>query len=165
MHFLQREILLNQPVENIWQFMATPANLNELTPPELNFRIISDLPETMYNGLMIEYRIGIPLFGNWRWLTEIKHIREGEYFVDEQRIGPYRLWYHQHRIEAAGNNQTHMIDRVSYKLPFGVLGELVHQLRVKKMLEQIFDYRAQQLTRLFGSTVPGTKDANPKSST
>lgn len=157
MHCLEREILLNQTVESIWQFMATPANLNELTPPELNFRIISDLPETMYNGLMIEYRIGIPLFGNWRWLTEIKHIREGEYFVDEQRIGPYRLWYHQHRIEAVGNNQTRMLDRVSYKLPFGVLGELVHQLRIKRMLEQIFDYRAQRLAELFGETTPQTK--------
>lgn len=150
MHFLEREIILNQTAEELWQFMATPANLNELTPPELNFRIISDLPEKMYNGLIIEYRIRIPLFGNWRWLTEIKHIREGEYFVDEQRIGPYRLWYHEHRIEAVGNKQTRMIDRVSYKLPGGFLGDLVHQLWVKKMLENIFTYRAQRLTELFG---------------
>ncbi|WP_321393863.1 SRPBCC family protein [uncultured Desulfuromusa sp.] len=150
MHFLEREILLNQPVENIWKFMATPANLNELTPPELNFQIVSELPEKMYNGLIIEYRISIPLFGNWRWLTEIKHIREGVYFVDEQRIGPYRLWYHEHHIEAVGQKQTRMTDRVSYKLPFGLMGQMVHQFWVKNMLETIFAYRAQRLTELFG---------------
>jgi len=150
MHFLEREILLDQTLENVWQFMSTPANLNELTPPELNFQIISNLPEEMYNGMIIEYRIRIPWFGNWRWLTEIKHIREEKYFVDEQRIGPYRLWYHEHRIEAVGNNQTRMIDRVSYKLPFGLLGELVHRLWVKKMLKGIFNYRAKRLAELFG---------------
>jgi len=149
MHVLEREIFLNQTLENVWQFMATPTNLNELTPPELNFRIISELPEEMYNGMIIEYRIRIPWFGHWRWLTEIKHIREGEYFVDEQRIGPYRLWYHEHRIEAVDENHTRMIDRVSYCLPFGILGILVHELWVKKMLHNIFAYRSARLSELF----------------
>ena len=149
MHVLEREIFLNQTLENVWQFMATPTNLNELTPPELNFRIISELPEEMYNGMIIQYRIRIPWFGHWRWLTEIKHIREGEYFVDEQRIGPYRLWYHEHRIEAVDENHTRMIDRVSYCLPFGILGILVHELWVKKMLHNIFAYRSARLSELF----------------
>ncbi|SHJ03789.1 Ligand-binding SRPBCC domain-containing protein [Malonomonas rubra DSM 5091] len=149
MHFLEKEIILNVSQEKLWDFMATPANLNELTPPELYFQIVSDLPDRMYNGLMIEYRIRIPLFGNWRWLTEIKHIRDGEYFVDEQRIGPYRLWHHQHLLEPAGEKQTRMIDRVSYRLPFGPFGLLVHELRVKQMLEEIFDYRSKRLQELF----------------
>ena len=149
MHLLEREIILNVEIEKLWQFMATPANLNELTPPELQFKIVSELPERMYNGLLIQYQISIPLFGQWHWLTEIKHIREGEYFVDEQRIGPYRLWYHQHLLEPCGEQQTRMIDRVSYQLPFGIFGRLVARFRVTKMLDNIFDYRAKRLTELF----------------
>lgn len=149
MHFLEREIILNADIEAVWKFMATPANLNELTPPELDFQIVSELPDKMYNGLTVLYAIRIPLFGKRRWLTEIKHICDGEYFVDEQRIGPYRLWYHEHLIEPAGDSQTRMIDRVSYQLPFGILGYLIHQFWVRKMLDNIFDYRAKRLSELF----------------
>jgi len=150
MHFLEREIVLNRSQEKLWEFMATPANLNELTPPELRFKIISALPERMYNGLMIQYRIKIPLFGNWNWLTEIKHIRVGEYFVDEQRLGPYRLWHHQHLLEPVSAEQTKMIDRVSYRLPLGPIGKLIHKLWVEKMLDEIFAYRAKRLSEIFG---------------
>ena len=149
MHFLEQEIVLNTGIENLWQFMATPTNLNELTPPELHFHIVSELPDRMYNGLMIQYAIKIPRFGRWNWLTEIKHIREGEYFVDEQRLGPYRLWHHQHLLEAVNENQTRMIDRVSYQLPFGIVGTLVHQLWVKKLLRDVFAYRSVRLAEIF----------------
>lgn len=155
MHFLEREIVLNVNQQQLWEFMATPANLNLLTPPELHFEIVSAIPERMYNGLLIEYRIRIPVFGRWRWLTEIKHIRDGEYFVDEQRIGPYRLWYHQHLLEAVSPEQTRMIDRVSYRLPFGPIGELINILQVRKMLEGIFDYRAVGLEKIFASPASG----------
>ncbi|PLX98907.1 MAG: hypothetical protein C0622_11210 [Desulfuromonas sp.] len=149
MHSLERDIILDIPREQLWDFMATPANLNALTPPELNFRIVSTVPEKMSNGLLIEYLIRIPLFGSWRWLTEIKHIREGEYFVDEQRIGPYRLWYHEHLLETLEDGRTRMRDKVTYRLPFGPLGELIHELQVKKMLDNIFSYRAKRLRELF----------------
>lgn len=149
MHLLEREITLNTDPETLWAFLSTPVNLNELTPPELHFKILSEVPDKMYNGLTILYEIEIPVFGNRRWLTEIKHIEEGNYFVDEQRVGPYKLWYHQHRIEAS-DNKTRMIDRVCYQLPFGVLGLLVHKLWVRKMLETIFNYRASRLEERFG---------------
>lgn len=149
MHFLEREIILDATPERVWEFMATPANLNELTPPDLHFQILSELPGTMYNGLLILYAIRIPLFGTRRWLTEIKHIRAAEYFVDEQRLGPYRYWYHQHLLEPVGERQTRMVDRVCYRLPFGFIGLLVHEIWVKKMLGEIFDYRAQRLAKLF----------------
>ena len=149
MHFLERSITLNTTPDQLWAFLATPANLNELTPPQLQFKILTKLPEQMYNGLTILYAIRIPLIGTRCWLTEIKHIRAGEYFVDEQRLGPYRYWYHEHRLEPIGDHQTRMIDRVSYQLPFGVLGLLVHKVWVKTMLEQIFDYRSERLARLF----------------
>jgi len=151
MHELRREILLDVPCETLWDFIATPQNLNLLTPPDLDFQIVSELPERMYNGLTIQYRIRIPWFGTHRWLTEIKHIREGMSFVDEQRLGPYRLWYHYHQVESLGTNKTKMIDHVTYALPFGLLGDIVHSLKVKQMLRDIFDYRRGKLLELFPS--------------
>lgn len=149
MHILEREITINQPSETLWEFIATPKNLNLLTPPELDFKILSDLPEKMYNGLTILYEIHIPLFGRKRWLTEIKHIREGVSFVDEQRIGPYRLWYHYHQVESLGAEQTRMLDRVHYRLPLEPLSSIVHELKVKSMLADIFNYREEKLRELF----------------
>lgn len=149
MYQLERELVLNSPAQKIWDYLANPVNLNELTPSSLRFEIISRLPERMYNGLMIRYRIGIPLFGRHRWLTEIKHIEEGRSFVDEQRHGPYRFWYHYHAVEALADGRTRMIDSVTYQLPFGLLGRLVHEIQVKKMLADIFDYRSRKLTEIF----------------
>ena len=149
MHFLERSMILNATPDQLWRFLATPVNLNELTPPRLQFKILSELPDQMYNGLTILYAVRIPLFGTRRWLTEIKHIRTGEYFVDEQRLGPYRYWYHEHRLEPIGEHQIRMIDRVSYQLPFGVLGLLVHKFWVKNLLEEIFDYRAERIVEFF----------------
>ena len=150
MHLLEREIILNTNPERVWEFLSTPINLNELTPPNLHFQVLSEVPEKMYNGLTILYEIKIPVFGKRRWLTEIKHIQEGAFFVDEQRLGPYRLWYHQHRIESFEGNKTRMIDSVFYQLPYGVIGSLVHKLWVKTMLDEIFDYRVRRLVELFG---------------
>ena len=154
MYRLEKMITLNAPADQVWEFLATPLNLNELTPPDLDFKIISELPDKMYNGLMVQYEIRIPLFGTHRWLTEIKHIHEGVSFVDEQRIGPYKLWYHQHKIEPNGEKKTKMIDRVTYQLPFGPFGVLVHNVKVRQMLEEIFNYRTQRLYELFGEGSP-----------
>ena len=153
MYELHREIILDISSEKLWNFIATPENLNLLTPPDLDFRIVSDLPERMYNGLTIFYLIRIPLFGTHRWLTEIKHIRDGVSFVDEQRLGPYRLWYHYHKIESLDNHKTKMIDHVTYALPFGPLGKVVHMIKIEKMLRDIFDYRREKLLELFPSSV------------
>lgn len=149
MYQLEREQVLNSPAQEVWDFLANPVNLNELTPPDVQFEILSRLPQRMYNGLMIHYSIGIPLFGRRPWLTEIKHIEEGNSFVDEQRRGPYRFWYHYHAVEALAEGRSRMIDSVTYQLPFSFLGRLVHELQVKKMLNDIFDYRSQKLTEIF----------------
>lgn len=150
MYCLEKEIVLHAPAETVWAFLSTPLNLNELTPPGLDFKILSDLPDVMYNGLIITYEIKIPGFGTHRWVTEIKHIKEGISFVDEQRIGPYKLWYHQHRIEAVNETTTRMCDTVFYRLPFGPLGRVVHHVWVEKMLEEIFTYRSTRLHQIFG---------------
>ena len=149
MHTLEREIILDTDPETLWAFLSTPVNLNDLTPPDLHFQILSEIPDRMYNGLTILYEIQIPIFGKRRWLTEIKHIEQGSFFVDEQRVGPYKLWYHQHRIEAVGK-KTRMLDRVCYQLPLGIIGQLVHKFWVKGMLETIFTYRATRLVERFG---------------
>lgn len=149
MHQLERNTLLDADIRDVWRFLATPVNLDRLTPPDLRFRILSEVPETMYNGLLIRYQIDIPLFGRWNWLTEIKHIDPGRSFVDEQRSGPYRFWYHYHAVEALEDGRTRMLDRVTYQLPFGPLGSLVHTLQVQRMLEKIFDYRETKLKQFF----------------
>lgn len=149
MYQLERELVLNSPAQDVWNFLANPVNLNELTPPDLEFEILSKLPERMYNGLTIHYAIGIPLFGRRFWLTEIKHIEEGRSFVDEQRHGPYRFWYHYHAVEPIADGRARMIDSVTYQLPFGLLGRFVHEVQVKKMLVGIFDYRSRKLTEIF----------------
>lgn len=152
MHLLERDIILDTEPQEVWAFLSTPLNLNELTPPELHFQVLSEVPAKMYNGLTILYEIQIPMFGKHRWLTEIKHIEEGAFFVDEQRLGPYRFWYHQHRVEPFANGRTRMIDRVFYQLPYGPIGTIVHRFWVKNMLERIFDYRTQRLFERFGQT-------------
>jgi ligand-binding SRPBCC domain-containing protein len=133
----------------VWAFFATPRNLDELTPPDLRFRIVSDVPAAMFAGQLIEYRIS-PLRGVWlRWLTEIRHVREGEYFVDEQRIGPYRLWYHEHHFAPAPGGVV-MTDRVTYEIGWGPFGWLAGKLWVRRQLDQIFAYRRKRVAERFG---------------
>ncbi len=150
MHQLEREVVLDCSPDTLWEFLSTPVNLNEMTPPSLHFQILSAVPDAIYNGLTLLYEIQIPLFGKRLWLTEIKHLQEGTFFVDEQRLGPYRLWYHQHRIESVENKKTRMSDLVIYQLPYGAIGAFVHRFWVKKRLEEIFDYRERRLLELFG---------------
>ena len=88
---LQTQIL---PVEKsvLWEFVSVPQNLNQITPPEMAFQIVGDLPERAKPGLLLEYRVKIPFLGWTPWLTEIKYVEEGVSFMDEQRVGPYKLW-------------------------------------------------------------------------
>jgi ligand-binding SRPBCC domain-containing protein len=142
---------VNAPVKVVWDFIATPRNLNRITPEELSFEILNHVPEVMFNGLLIEYKVNIPYFGRWRWLTEIKHIIEGRSFVDEQRAGPYKFWYHYHEVQPHPQG-TMIIDKVSYQMPFWLLGDLVNAFIVQKQLNQIFDYREVTFAKLFEAT-------------
>jgi hypothetical protein len=128
-------------MEQAWEFFSNPANLQQITPSQLGFSIISSHHgEKMYAGQIIEYTVkpvlGIPLY----WMTEITHVEDSKYFVDEQRFGPYTLWHHQHHFKEVENG-VEMTDIVHYKLPFGILGRIAHALFVKKQLKEIFDYR------------------------
>ncbi len=119
----------------------------------MGFEVMSELPETIFDGLLIEYRIAVPILGKQSWLTEIQYIREGRAFVDEQRIGPYKFWMHLHEIEACEGG-VRFRDRVTYALPFGPIGTLAHALYVKKQLRRVFDYRARVLPECLGAAKP-----------
>ncbi|WP_035274452.1 SRPBCC family protein [Desulfogranum japonicum] len=144
MYILERQQRVAANVERAWAFLQHPANLDRITPPDLRFRIVTDVPDIMYNGLIVEYRITIPFIGTHTWVTEIKHIREGISFVDEQRLGPYRFWYHYHEIQEEQDGVL-LIDRVYYQPPVWFLGKLLHRLYIRKTLDRIFDYRQERI--------------------
>lgn len=133
-----------------WEFFSSPQNLQKITPAEMGFIITSDNETSKtYAGQIITYKIspvlGIPL----DWMTEITHVQEPNYFVDEQRFGPYTMWHHEHHFKAIPGG-VEMTDIVYYKLPLGFLGEIAHQLFVKQQLAGIFSYRSRKLIELFG---------------
>jgi ligand-binding SRPBCC domain-containing protein len=135
--------------EVVWEFFATPRNLDELTPPEVKFRILGPVPQRMYAGQLIAYRIS-PGLGLWLdWLTEIRHVREGAYFIDEQRAGPYRFWYHQHHFTSAPGG-VQMTDHITYQVGWGPAGWLADRLWVRRQLEHIFTYRRRRVEERFG---------------
>lgn len=149
----KKEQFFNQPKEVLWEFISSPSNLKTITPDYMGFDIISkDLPEKMYQGMIIAYKVS-PLLGiKTTWVTEITHVQDGEYFVDEQRVGPYKLWHHQHFLQAKDGG-TLMTDIVSYQPPFGILGNIANKMIIKKKLEEIFQYRLKVLTEIFGNEV------------
>jgi len=142
----------NLPVslEKAWDFFSRPDNLKDITPSNLGFKILSKYHgDTMYPGQIIEYKVhpvlGIPLY----WMTEITHVEDHKYFVDEQRFGPYTMWHHQHHFKAIEGG-VEMTDIVHYKLPMWFLGDIANSLFVKKQLQGIFDFRFKKTVELFG---------------
>ena len=141
----------NLPIskEKAWEFLSNPKNLKTITPEYMSFDILSGADRPMFAGQIIQY-IVTPLLGiKTKWVTEITHVVEGEYFVDEQRFGPYALWHHKHFIQEIPGG-VEMEDIVDYKVPMGILGQLVHPFIVKPKLNEIFEYRRKKLIELFG---------------
>ena len=147
MYTLYREQYVTATLAEAWDLLKNPANLNLITPQDLQFKIVSPVPQIMFNGLIIEYRIRIPWFGAHTWIAEIKHIREMRSFVDEQRLGPYTFWYHYHQIDAE-ESKIKLIDRVYYEVPYGIFGKIIHFFFIRKTLKRIFDYRKEKLAEL-----------------
>jgi ligand-binding SRPBCC domain-containing protein len=148
-HRLERTQILPLTLKEAWDFFSTPLNLNEITPDDMSFEILSDLEgQKMHEGMIINYKVrpiaNIPL----RWTTEIKHVKDHAYFVDEQRFGPYSFWHHKHFFEEHPEG-VKMQDVVDYALPFGPLGDLAHAVFVKKKLQDIFNYRYEILEKRF----------------
>jgi ligand-binding SRPBCC domain-containing protein len=151
---IREQIVYGDPA-HIWDFFAAPQNLNVITPDSLSFEIIGDVAPRMFPGQMIEYRVGVLPGLRTRWLTEITHVRDGEYFVDEQRLGSYRLWHHEHHFaplpagDASSPQGVTTLDRVTYEVGWGPLGDALHALWIRRQLATIFDFRARKIAQLF----------------
>jgi len=132
-----------------WEFLSDPKNLQRITPEAMGFNILAGADRKMFPGQVIHYTVS-PFPGiTTKWVTEITHVEDGKYFVDEQRFGPYALWHHKHFIKEIDGG-IEMEDVVDYKIPFGFLGQIAHPLFVKNKLRDIFKYREKKLIKLFG---------------
>ncbi len=145
---------VNASIDEVWDFISSPANLKEITPDYMGFDITSEeLQEKMYPGMIITYEV-TPVFGiKTAWMTEITQVREKEFFIDEQRIGPYSLWHHQHHIEAIDNGVL-MTDIVTYSPPLGFIGAIANTVMIKGKLKEIFDYRFKAVIKKYGEYAP-----------
>lgn len=157
---LQTKQFLPMSLKEAWEFFSSPANLAKITPSEMGFKIlhISKGPngEKMYQGQFIRYKVNVLPFISVHWVTEITHVNEPYFFVDEQRFGPYALWHHQHHFKEVEGG-VEMLDEVNYAIPLGLLGRLAHWLFVGKQVRAIFDHRFKILEERFSKHHKETK--------
>ena len=143
-------ITIPQPLDKMWDFFSRPENLNELTPKEVSFEILSPVAGLeMYPGMVVQYRISPFLGIKFDWVTEITQIREKEFFIDDQRVGPYALWHHQHHFRAIDDNHTEMKDILHYQVPFGPIGSIANWLFVERQVNEIFRFREAAIREYF----------------
>ena len=136
--------------QRAWEFLSDPNNLKVITPQYMGFVIKSGADRPMFAGQFIQY-IVTPLFGiKTSWVTEITQVKEGVYFVDEQRYGPYEFWHHKHFFKAIPGG-VELQDIVDFKVPFGWLGRKLTKGFIERELQQVFTYRNNKLTELFGA--------------
>ncbi len=153
---LRKKQILNTSLEEAWAFFSTPKNLNEITPADMNFKILDGSDESMFAGQIIRYKINpianIPL----SWVTEITHCQPKKYFIDEQRFGPYKLWHHMHRFTEIEEGVL-MEDILHYALPFGWLGGVIAGKFVEKKVNNIFNHRFNELEKVFNKKTSKNK--------
>ena len=145
-YIFSREQWLPRPLEDVFGFFSRPENLQVITPPWLNFRIV-ECPSSLKEGSLIRYRLRLRRLPV-RWTSEITEWKPPFRFVDRQLSGPYRLWNHEHDF-AAERGGTRIHDRVTYALPFGIIGRLAHRAIVESDVQRIFDFRADTMRNLF----------------
>ena len=149
-HTLHTKQIIKASRESAWEFFSNPRNLSRITPPSMGFEIkTADLPARVYAGMMIAYRVRPVLNIPMTWLTEITLVEEGKRFIDEQRIGPYAVWHHEHDFHDLGDGRIEMEDRITYALPFAPLGDLAHGFLVRPQLQRIFAFRERAVRELF----------------
>ena len=147
----QTETLIPATLDETWDFFTSPLNLAKITPPEMGFVVTSDYKanDKVYAGMIITYKI-TPLLGiKINWMTEITHVKEKEYFIDEQRFGPYALWHHQHHFKEVDGGVL-MTDILNYAIPYGFIGRIANSLIVAKKVQSIFEFREKAIERVFG---------------
>ncbi len=149
-HSLERVQLFKLSLDEAWDFFSSPKNLQHITPAYMKFKVINNMfKDTMYAGQIIEYTVrpllGIPL----HWMTEITHVKDSEYFIDEQRFGPYSFWHHQHHFKETDKG-VEMTDLLHYKVPLYFVGRLANRFLVHNQVKKIFDYRFRKVEEMFG---------------
>lgn len=149
MHQFKTEQFLPIDKKKAWDFFSSPKNLSFITPPEMEFKILTVLnKENIYEGMKIDYTVK-PLFGiSVHWQTEICKLANQNYFTDRQIKGPYKIWEHTHTF-IEKNNGILMTDVVNYELHFGWVGNFANSILVKRKIQSIFDYRKKILEKLF----------------
>jgi len=148
MKSLRQEQFLPISINEAWEFFSSPKNLNRVTPKELYFEITSEVPDKMYEGLIISYKIKPMLYIKVNWCTEITHIKHLEYFIDEQRKGPYKIWHHEHHFKEVEGGII-MTDLLYFDIGKSIFGWIAGKLFVNKKVKEIFDYRYQTLKHYF----------------
>ena len=153
---LTSEQILPISLENAWDFFTVPTNLDKITPSEMKFQITNNPPAKTYLGQIITYKIGILPMVKSNWITEITHFEsplrsedKKGFFVDEQRFGPYAMWHHEHHFEETPDGKVKMTDIVNFKLPLGILGDLLAGFYVKNKVKFIFESRFKILEEIF----------------
>ena len=147
---------LNSDIKSVWEFASSPKNLKQITPDYMLFNITSENQDKMYPGMIISYQVAPILKLKLNWVTEITHVIENNFFVDEQKIGPYALWHHQHLFEVV-DKRVKMTDILTYKLPFGFIGRLANTLFIEKQIKSIFEYRRIKMHQLFNTKLEPSK--------
>ena len=153
-----REQELKATKNEVWDFIKNPKNLKHITPDYMGFQVTSkDRGDVMYPGMIISYKVS-PLLGiKMTWVTEITHVEEGDFFVDEQRKGPYKMWHHEHQLIETENGVL-MTDLITYEPPMGFLGAIANNLFIKSQLNEIFDYRRKVMDNKFNYPVVSFTD-------
>ena len=146
---LTSEQVLPIGLDQAWDFFSTPKNLDKITPSEMNFNITNNPPDKTYPGQIITYKIGILPFVKSNWVTEITQLKDKEFFVDEQRFGPYAMWHHEHHFEKISETETLMIDLLNFKMPLGAIGDLIAGKIVLNKVKFIFESRFNILEAYF----------------
>lgn len=145
-----RKQFIPASIEEVWDFFSSPANLKVITPPYMGFDVkTQNLSPKMHPGLIIEYTVKPLLSIPFSWVTEITHVNEPYFFVDEQRFGPYAFWHHQHHFKSQDGGVL-MEDIVHYRVPLGALGLFFAKSTVEGKLNEIFEFRQQKTKELFG---------------
>jgi ligand-binding SRPBCC domain-containing protein len=145
---IKTTLLLPITPEQAWTFFSSPRNLNEITPADMTFHITSEIPDEMYEGLFITYKLKPLLNIPVSWVTEITHIKNQSYFIDEQRVGPYRMWHHEHHFREVPGG-VEMTDILHYDVGKSIFGWMASKLFVDQRVKEIFEFREKKLKEIF----------------
>ncbi|MBT8328030.1 MAG: SRPBCC family protein [Bacteroidia bacterium] len=148
LHHIRTEQLLPISLEEAWDFFSSPRNLDRITPEDMKMTITNNPSDKMFAGQIITYKIKPFPFVHLNWVTEITHVRDSDYFIDEQRFGPYAFWHHKHSFEETDKGVL-MVDDLYYKMPFGFIGTIAHELAIRKKVKNIFSFRYKTLEKYF----------------